>query len=153
MFLVQAVSSHSGEADIPASALKIQHCQLSDIPDTLVHMTECRHLRSILQCGLLPGGGDIAGNKQRNMNHFIPINGLLLSHEHAHPANCERRTRVIEGNAGAAHRLTSAWQEWILFDQGGYSVRSVQPRVGFSEQQLRVHQALGRSVIHARNVG
>ena len=27
----------AGEADIPASALKIQHCQLSDMPDTLVH--------------------------------------------------------------------------------------------------------------------
>ena len=79
---VQAVSSHSGEADIPAAALKIQRCQLSDMPDTLVHMTEYRHLRSILQYGLLPGGGNIAGNKQRNMNHFLPINGLLLSHEH-----------------------------------------------------------------------
>ena len=79
---VQAVSSHSGEADIPAAALKIQKCQLSDMPDTLVHMTEYRHLRSILQYGLLPGGGNIAGNKRRNMNHFLPINGLLLSHEH-----------------------------------------------------------------------
>ena len=49
---------------------------------TSLGMTEYRHLRSILQYGVLPGGGNITGNKQRNMNHFIPINGLLLSHEH-----------------------------------------------------------------------
>lgn len=44
---VQAVSGHSGAADIPPEALKIEVCQLSDLPDSLVHMTEFRHLRSI----------------------------------------------------------------------------------------------------------
>ena len=47
-------------------------------------MTEYRHLRSIWQYGLLPGGGDVVGSKQRDMNH-LPINGLLLSHEHVRP--------------------------------------------------------------------
>ena len=55
------------------------------MPDTLVHMTEYRHLRSIWQHGLLPGGGNVVGSKQRDMNHFLPINGLLLSHEHIRP--------------------------------------------------------------------
>ena len=48
-------------------------------------MTEYRHIRSIQQYGLLPGGGNIAGNKQRNMNHFLPIDGLLVSYEHIRP--------------------------------------------------------------------
>ena len=81
---VQAVSGHSGDAAAPTAGLKIPHCQLSDMPDTLVHMTEYRHIRSI-QHGLLPGGGNIAGNKQRNMNHFLPIDGLLVSYEHIRP--------------------------------------------------------------------
>ena len=55
------------------------------MPDTLVHMTEYRHIRSIQQYGLLPGGGNIAGNNQRNMNHFLPIDGLLVSYEHIRP--------------------------------------------------------------------
>ena len=80
---VQAVSSHSGGAEIPAATLKIQHCQPSDMPDTLVHMTEYRHIRSIKQYGLLPGGGD--GSKQRDMNHFLPIDGLIVSYEHIRP--------------------------------------------------------------------
>ena len=69
---VQAVSSLSGEASAPIAGLKIPKCQLSDMA-TLVHMTEYRHIRSIQQYGLLPGGGNTAGNKQRNMNHFLPI--------------------------------------------------------------------------------
>ena len=36
---VHAVSSHSGEVT-PAAAVKFQHCQLFDILDSLVHMTE-----------------------------------------------------------------------------------------------------------------
>ena len=48
-------------------------------------MTEYRHVRSIQQYGLLPGGGNTAGNKQRNMNHFLPIDGLLVSYEHIRP--------------------------------------------------------------------
>ena len=80
---VQAVSSHSGDAAAPITGLKIPKCQLSDMPDTLVHMTEYRHVRSIQQYGLLPGGG--TGNKQRNMNHFLPIDGLLVSYEHIRP--------------------------------------------------------------------
>ena len=80
---VQAVSSHSGGAEIPAATLKIQRCQPSDMPDTLVHMTEYRHIRSIKQYGLLPGGGD--GSKQRDMNHFLPIDGLIVSYEHIRP--------------------------------------------------------------------
>ena len=82
---VQAVSSHSGGAEAPVAGLKIPKCQLSDMPDTLVHMTEYRHIRSILQYGLLPGGGSTRGNKQRNMNHFLPIDGLLVSYEHIRP--------------------------------------------------------------------
>ena len=78
----QAVSSHSGGAATPLTGLKIPKCQLSDMPDTLVHMTEYRHVRSIKQYGLLPGGVSTAGNKQRNMNHFLPIDGLLVSYEH-----------------------------------------------------------------------
>ena len=81
----QAVSSHSGGAEAPISGLKIPKCQLSDMPDTLVHMTEYRHVRSIQQYGLLTGGGNTAGNKQRNMNHFLPIDGLLVSYEHIRP--------------------------------------------------------------------
>ena len=81
---VQAVSGHSGGAEAPIAGLKIPKCQLSDMPDTLVHMTEYRHVRSI-QHGLLPGGGNTAGNKQRNMNHFLPIDGLLVSYEHIRP--------------------------------------------------------------------
>ena len=82
---VQAVSSHSGGAEAPITGLKIPKCHLSDMPDTLVHMTEYRHIRSILQYGLLPGGGSTAGNEQRNMNHFLPIDGLLVSYEHIRP--------------------------------------------------------------------
>ena len=82
---VQAVSSHSGDAAAPIAGLRIPKCQLSDMPDTLVHMTEYRHVRSIQQYGLLPGGGNTAGNKQRNMNHFLPIDGLLVSYEHIRP--------------------------------------------------------------------
>ena len=48
-------------------------------------MTERRRIRSILQCGLLPGGGNAVGNKQRNMNHFLPIDGLFVSYEHIRP--------------------------------------------------------------------
>ena len=81
----QAVSSHSGDAAAPIAGLKIPRCQLSNMPDTLVHMTEYRHIRSIQQYGLLPGGGNTAGNKQRNMNHFLPIDGLLVSYEHIRP--------------------------------------------------------------------
>ena len=44
---VQAVSGHSGGAEAPIAGLKIPKCQLSDMPDTLVHMTEYRHVRSI----------------------------------------------------------------------------------------------------------
>ena len=36
----QAVSSHSGDAAAPIAGLRIPKCQLSDMPDTLVHMTE-----------------------------------------------------------------------------------------------------------------
>ena len=43
----QAVSSHSGDAAAPIAGLRIPHCQLSDTPDTLVHMTEYRRIRSI----------------------------------------------------------------------------------------------------------
>ena len=82
---VQAVSSHSGGAEAPITGLKIPKCQLSDMPDTLVHMTEYRRVRSIQQYGLLCGGGNTAGNKQRNMNHFLPIDGLLVSYEHIRP--------------------------------------------------------------------
>ena len=81
----QAVSSHSGGAAAPIAGLKIPKCQLSDMPDTLVHMTEYRHIRSIQQYGLLPGGGNTASNKQHNMNHFLPIDGLLVSYEHIRP--------------------------------------------------------------------
>ena len=48
-------------------------------------LQEFRHLRSIIQHGLLPGGGNIAGTKQRNMNHFLSIDSLLLAHEHIRP--------------------------------------------------------------------
>ena len=104
---VQAVSGHSGEAPAPTAGLKIENCQLSDMPDTLVHMTEYRHIRSILQYGLLPGGGNAAGSKQRNMNHFLPIDGLLVSHEHIRPtanvvlvlskATLEKHPELAEG--------------------------------------------------------
>ena len=47
--------------------------------------TEFRHLRLIVQHGLLPRGGNIAGTKQRNMNHFPSIDSLLLDHEHIRP--------------------------------------------------------------------
>ena len=88
----QAVSSHLGGAAAPVTGLKIPKCQLSDMPDTLVHMTEYRHVRSIMQYGLLPGGVSTAGNKQRNMNHFLPIDGLLVSYEHIRPtAQCDTR--------------------------------------------------------------
>ena len=76
------------------------------MPDTLVHMTEYRHLRSILQYGLLRGGGNVVGNEQRDVNHFLPFNGLLLSHEHLRPtanvvvvlskATLEQRPELME---------------------------------------------------------
>ena len=48
-------------------------------------MTEYRHVRSIMQYGLLPGGVSTAGNEQRDMNHFLPIYGLLVSYEYIRP--------------------------------------------------------------------
>ena len=58
---------------------------MSDIPDSLVYMTEFRHLKSIFQNGLLPGGGNTPGAELRNVNHFLPINALLLKHERVRP--------------------------------------------------------------------
>ena len=102
---VQTVSGHSGDAAAPTAGLKISKCQLSDMPDTLVHMTEYRHVRSIQQYGLLPGGGNIVG-KQRDMNHFLPIDGLMVSYEHIRPtahvilvlskATLEQRPELME---------------------------------------------------------
>ena len=86
---VQAVSIHSGGADSPAPTLKIEQCQMSDIPVSLVHMTEFRHLKSIFQNGLLCQGGNTSETKLRNMNHFLPIDALLLSQEH-NSSNCQR---------------------------------------------------------------
>ena len=74
-----------GGAEAPITGLKIPKCQLSDMPDTLVHMTEYRYVRSIQQYGLLPGGSNTDSNKQRNMNHFLPINELFVSYEHIRP--------------------------------------------------------------------
>lgn len=73
---VQAVSSHSGGADIPA-AMKKELCEMSDIPERLVHMTEFRHMAySLLE--------EIA-QEHRHVNHFLPIDSLLLKHEHIRP--------------------------------------------------------------------
>ena len=39
-------------------------------------------MASFLEAATLPA---ISGNKQRNMNHFLPIDGLLVSYEHIRP--------------------------------------------------------------------
>ena len=48
-------------------------------------MTEFRNLKSIVKHGLLPGGGNVSGTKQRNVNNFLPIDALLLAHEQIRP--------------------------------------------------------------------
>jgi len=67
--LVRATQGHSMKAVSDDSLLRRLHAADADLPRVCVHGTYRRHLQSILQRGLLAGGG----TSGRNHVHFAPF--------------------------------------------------------------------------------
>ena len=91
-------------------------------------MTEYRHVRSIKQYGLLPGGVSTAGNKQRNMNQFLPIDGLLVSYEHIRPtANV-----ILVLSKATLEKHPELMEDFCLSKNGYFLTKAVIPAGLFS---------------------
>ena len=75
-----------------------------------------------MQYGLLPGGVSTAGNKQRNMNHFLPIDGLLVSYEHIRPT-----ANVILVLSKALEKHPQLMEDFRLSKNGYFLTKAVIP--------------------------